>query len=75
MGGDGEVAEYRRTVSVGKWGDNVEVPRLQMQCFKAAWIVNVLHSKLGMPRIIDPKGNLTVTEGGPLCLPKHKRKD
>ena len=64
LGGDGEVEKDGRIVSVGKWGDNVEIPRLQMQCFKAAWVVNVLHSGLGMPRIIDPKGNLTVAEGG-----------
>jgi hypothetical protein len=29
---NGEIKE------VGKWGKNVELPRLQMQCFKAAWI-------------------------------------
>ncbi|KAF8275135.1 nucleoside phosphatase family-domain-containing protein [Lactarius quietus] len=40
-----------------KWADRVEVSRLQMQCFKAAWVINVLHDGLGMPRIVDSGGN------------------
>ncbi|KAH9048578.1 nucleoside phosphatase family-domain-containing protein [Lactarius hengduanensis] len=40
-------------------GDKVEVSRLQMQCFKAAWVINVLHDGLGMPRIVDSGGNDT----------------
>ncbi|KAH9043346.1 nucleoside phosphatase family-domain-containing protein [Lactarius pseudohatsudake] len=40
-------------------GDRVEVSRLQMQCFKAAWVINVLHDGLGMPRIVDSGGNDT----------------
>ncbi|KAH9981397.1 nucleoside phosphatase family-domain-containing protein [Lactifluus volemus] len=55
-GEDGQV------VGLEKWSDRVEVSRLQMQCFKAAWIVNVLHEGLRMPRIVDPGGNDT-TQG------------
>lgn len=59
LGGDGEVVKDGKIVELGVWGPEVEVPRLQMQCFKAAWIVNVLHEGLGMPRIVDPGGNST----------------
>ncbi|KAG7448274.1 uncharacterized protein BT62DRAFT_966206 [Guyanagaster necrorhizus] len=60
--GDGEVEDGGRIVEVGKWGEKVEIPRLRMQCFKAAWIANVLHDGIGMPRIVDPGGNGT-TDG------------
>lgn len=59
LGGDGEILENGEVVSTGKWGDKVEIPRLQMQCFKAAWLVNVLHEGIGLPRIVDPGGNST----------------
>jgi len=47
------------TIKPAKWGDRVDVSRLEMQCFKAAWIINVLHEGFRMPRIVDPGGNDT----------------
>ncbi|KDR73693.1 hypothetical protein GALMADRAFT_627921 [Galerina marginata CBS 339.88] len=59
LGGDGEVVENGKVVGAGQWGPQVELPRLQMQCFKAAWIANVLHEGIKMPRLVDPGGNVT----------------
>lgn len=59
LGGDGEIVRDGKIVDAGKWGPNVEVPRLQMQCFKAAWVANVLHEGIKMPRIVDPGGNIS----------------
>lgn len=56
-GHDGD--EGAKDVGSAMWGDRVDVSRLQMQCFKAAWIINVLHEGLRMPRIVDPGGNVT----------------
>lgn len=54
---DSEAVHNGKPTGTAKWGDKVEVPRLEMQCFKAAWIANVLHDGIGLPRIVDPGGN------------------
>ncbi|KAG5644046.1 hypothetical protein DXG03_009198 [Asterophora parasitica] len=59
LGGDGEEEVDGQIVAVGKWHPSVERSRLEMQCFKAAWIANVLHEGIGIPRITDPGGNGT----------------
>ena len=40
----------------GGWREEVELSRLETQCFKAAWIINILHEGIGIPRIIDSGG-------------------
>ncbi|KAJ7766703.1 nucleoside-diphosphatase [Mycena metata] len=62
LAGDGEVEKDGKVVEIGNWNDKVELSRLEMQCFKAAWIANVLHEGIGMPRIVDAEGNNT-TDG------------
>ncbi len=72
LGGDGEVTQNGAVVQAGQWGPQVELPRLQMQCFKAAWIANVLHEGIKMPRLVDPGGNET-TEGDKVAEEASKK--
>lgn len=34
-----------------------DMSRLQMQCFKSAWLVNMLHKGIGIPRLTDDYGH------------------
>ena len=72
LGGDGEVMKNGQVVETGKWGEKLETSRLQMQCFKAAWVANVLHEGIGIPRIVDPGGNST-TQGEKVAQQAEKK--
>lgn len=50
-------SELDKTLKEGKtFGKQVDEGRLQLQCFKAAWMTTVLHEGIGIPRIVDDKG-------------------
>ncbi|GAC97297.1 hypothetical protein PHSY_004882 [Pseudozyma hubeiensis SY62] len=50
-------AELKQHLDAGDlFGPEVQLSRLQTQCFKAAWMVTVLHEGIGIPRIVDHKG-------------------
>jgi len=46
-----EWREIENGVSNGKWGKKVDAKTAQEVCFKASWLMNVLHDGIGIPRI------------------------
>jgi Golgi apyrase len=54
-GNQENTAGHADAVIIGKRENDVELARLEMQCFKAAWIVNILHEGLGLPRSAELK--------------------
>ncbi|KAF7721355.1 Golgi apyrase [Apophysomyces ossiformis] len=49
--------DWSKTMEAHKDLDPVEVSRYQLQCFKSAWIVNMLHDGISVPRTVDPSGH------------------
>jgi Golgi nucleoside diphosphatase len=42
----------------GKWGSAVDVEKARKVCFKASWVINMLHDGIGVPRVgIEDLGN------------------
>lgn len=64
LGGVYDFVEYEKKATeycIKDWSledhkelDAADVMHHQMQCFKSAWIVNVLHDGIGIPRLVDP---------------------
>jgi hypothetical protein len=45
-------------VAAEKWGKKVDAKTAQEVCFKASWLINVLHEGIGIPRVgIDKSAN------------------
>ncbi|KAI8576095.1 hypothetical protein K450DRAFT_258434 [Umbelopsis ramanniana AG] len=42
--------------------NEIDLQRYEMQCFKAAWMVNVLHDGIEIPRIVDDGGQGTAAQ-------------
>jgi len=41
----------QRDLKSGKWGKKLDEDKVQVLCFKAAWMMNVLHDGFGIPRL------------------------
>jgi golgi apyrase len=46
-----------------KWGKKLDEEKVRMVCFKAAWMMNVLHEGFGVPRIAREFPTRPTTEG------------
>lgn len=48
---DQDWKEIEAGISTSKWGKQVDEEKANEVCFKAAWIINMLHDGIGVPRI------------------------
>ncbi|KAH9881915.1 hypothetical protein J1614_001086 [Plenodomus biglobosus] len=62
-----------RGIKSEKWGKKVDEEKAREVCFKASWIINMLHDGIGIPRvgIEDLKGSQNTTK---VVLDKAKQK-
>ncbi|KAG9017930.1 Golgi apyrase, partial [Tulasnella sp. 427] len=57
------------------WGHHIDKSRLEMQCFKAAWIVNVLGDGVGVPRTAKGWLEADAHVKDPPHVDEHKAED
>ncbi len=43
--------DIKKDIKGGKWGKHTNEDDIRESCFKAAWMINVLHDGIGIPRI------------------------
>lgn len=46
-----EWKDIEKDVAGNKWGDKVDEKTVEEVCFKASWLINMLHDGIGVPRV------------------------
>ena len=61
-----EWQDIMRGVKLKKWGKKVDEDDVRQVCFKASWIINMLHNGIGIPRVgvETPVGDVTDVNHG-----------
>lgn len=55
-------AEIEKGITAKKWGKKVDESTAEAVCFKASWLINMLHDGIGIPRVgLEMKGGKTNT--------------
>jgi Golgi nucleoside diphosphatase len=53
--------DIENDVAKQKWGHKVDEKTVEEVCFKASWLINMLHDGIGVPRVGLEKGHETLT--------------